>query len=225
MIALAGTLASSAGHLHPANPLLIIAYVALTLMVCCFVAGVRKWRFPLAGGDGHASALTAPAPAALEPPVVPLLPFDLRYYARRSSLAGTLATSHYVGVTNLGGQPERRAHMTADRMDPYPRKKSAVGTDPLFPHTVPPKSGGTPDAGILIGPGQERSWLIGNTWTRPDGRISVYEFSSGTGADWELCPDECWRISYRIRCVGVPDQPFSIVIEAEEGQAVVSLEG
>jgi hypothetical protein len=42
---------------------------------------------------------------------------------------------------------------------------------------------------------------------------------------WILGPDERWRISYRITCDGVPDVPFSIVIEAEEGQAVVRLQG
>jgi hypothetical protein len=161
-----------------------------------------------------------PAPAKPEPP-----PFKLRHYVRKTSLAGGWVTSHFVGVTNPAGQPERRAHMSAESMNPYPRNRSAVGTRPAFPHAVPPESEGTAAAGLVIGPGQEQSWSIGNTWTRPDGKISVYEFFSDTGADWELGPDERWRVSYRITCGSVPDVPFSIVIAAEEGGAVVSLQG
>ncbi|MGH3257122.1 MAG: hypothetical protein ACRDOU_17290 [Streptosporangiaceae bacterium] len=158
--------------------------------------------------------------AKQEPP-----PFELRHYARKAPLAGGRVTSHYIRVTNRAGQPERRAHVTAEFMAPYPRKKSAVGVDPAFPHAVPPESGGTAAAGLVIGPGQEQSWFIGYTWTRPDGKISVYEFFSDTGADWELGPGEHWRISYLITCDGVTAKPFSIVIEEEKGEAAVSLQG
>jgi hypothetical protein len=152
-------------------------------------------------------------------------PFRLRYYTRKAPLAGGRVTLHFVGVTNPAGQPERRAHMSAEGMNPYPRKRSVFGVDPAFPHAVAPESGGTAAAGLLIGPGQEQSWFIGNTWTRGDGKISAYEFFSDTSADWELGPDERWRISYRITCDGMPDKPFSIVIAAERGEGVGRLEG
>jgi hypothetical protein len=151
--------------------------------------------------------------AAPEPP-----PFRLRHYTREASLAGGWVTSHFVGVTNPAGQPERRAHMSAESMNPYPLNRSVFGVQPGFPHAVPPESAGTATAGLVVGPGQEQSWFIGNTWIRPDGKISVYEFFSDTGADWELRPDERWRVSYRIACDGDPDVPFSIVIAAEEGR-------
>jgi len=159
-------------------------------------------------------------PDAPEPPT-----FKLRYYTRTAPVAGRPAVSHYVGVTNPAGQPERRAHMTAEHMEPYPRRKSVLGTDPAFPSTVPPESGGTAAAGLVIRPGQEQSWFIGNTWTHPDGKVRVYNFFSDTGADWVFGPDERWRISYLITCGGVPAFPFSIVIAAEDGEAVVRLEG
>lgn len=159
-------------------------------------------------------------PGEPEPP-----PFGLRPYARRSSVAGTPAASHFVAVANPAGQPERRVRVTAEGMSPYPRGKSARGTDPAFPRAVPPESGGTPGAGLLIGPGQEQAWLIGNTWTRPDRRTSVYGFFSDTGEDWELGSGERWRVSYRIACDGLPDMPFSVVIEAGESGAEVRLEG
>lgn len=161
------------------------------------------------------------APGEPKPP-----PFRLRHHTRKSSLAGTPAASHFVAVTNPAGQPERWVHVTAESMSPYPRRRQAFGIDPAFPHAVPPEGADTPPpAGRVIAPGQEQSWAIGTTWTRPDGKISVCEFFSDTGADWELGPDERWRISYRITCDGVPGVPFSIVIAAEEGEAVVRLEG
>lgn len=170
---------------------------------------------------GDARRAVTSGPGEPEPP-----PFGLRYYARRSSLAGTPAASHFVAVTNPAGQPERRLHVTAEGMSPYPCRKPALGGDPAFPHPVLPEGADAPPpAGRAIAPGQEQAWLIGKTWTRPDGRISVYEFFSGTGADWELSPDERWRISYRVTCDGVPGVPFSIVIEAGESGAVVRPEG
>lgn len=153
-------------------------------------------------------------------------PFGLHYHTLRSSVAGTPAVSHFIGIKNPAGQPERRVHVTAESMSPYPRGKSALGTGPAFPHPVPPAGADTPPpAGRAIAPGQEESWLIGRTWTHPDGKARVYEFFSDTGADWGLDPDERWRISYRITCDGVPEMPFSIVIAAEGRQAVVRLEG
>jgi hypothetical protein len=67
--ALVGTLASSSGHLDATGLLAIVAYILLTLAVVCFFSGIRKWRFPLAAGNGHAGSLTASS-TALEPPAV-----------------------------------------------------------------------------------------------------------------------------------------------------------
>jgi hypothetical protein len=163
------------------------------------------------------------AESALAKPGPP--PFALRYYTRKDPLAGGIVTSHFVGVANPAGQPERRARMFAESMSPYPRIRTSYGVDPAFPHAVPPESGGTPAAGLVIGPGQEQSWYIGNTLKGGDGKVNVYKFFSDTGAAWELGPHERWRISYRISCDGMPDKPFSIVIAAEGGGVVVRLEG
>jgi hypothetical protein len=175
--------------------------------------GRREFRVRPHGAAESASATP-------EPP-----PFELRHYMRKDPLAGGIVTSHFVGVANPPGQPERRARMSAESMNPYPRRRTSYGVDPAFPHAVPPESGGTSAAGLVIGPGQEQSWFIGNTLIGGDGRINVYQFFSDTGAAWELGPDERWRISYRITCDGVPDKPFSVVIATERGEVIVRLEG
>ena len=38
------------------------------------------------------------------------------------------------------------------------------------------------------------------------------------GLQWRLDPDERWRFSYRIVSSPMPDVPFSLVAEAENGQ-------
>jgi hypothetical protein len=175
--------------------------------------GRREFRVRPHGAAGS-------APAKPEPP-----PFKLRHYTGEVPLAGGRVTSHFVGVANPAGQPERRAHVSVEGMNPYARNRSVFGVEPAFPHAVPPESGGDPAAGLVIRPGQEQSWFIGNTLIGGDGKISVYRFFSDTGASWELGPDERWRLSYRIACGGVPDVPFSIVIAAEEGTVALRLEG
>jgi hypothetical protein len=78
-LTLAGTLASSNGHLNATGLLAIIAYILWALAVVCFVAGVRRWRFPLASGDSRAGSLPAPSStawAALPPPINVILVCD-----------------------------------------------------------------------------------------------------------------------------------------------------
>jgi hypothetical protein len=183
--------------------------------------------YTLVVGDGRRDFPVRPhgvaesMPATSEPP-----PFGLRYYAREGPLAGGRATSHFVGVQNPAGQPERRARITAEGMDPYPQNRSQFASvEPRFSHPVPPESGGAAGAGRVIGPGQEQSWYLGQTWIRGDGKVSVSRFFSVTDADWLLDPDERWRISYRIECDGVPDKQFSVVIAVEDSELVVRLEG
>lgn len=167
--------------------------------------------------------------AAISAPTEPTAsPFKLRLYSRPAPEYGGWITSHLIGVTSPTGQPERRARIYLVRMEPYPRNKTPYSPAPALPYTVPPESGGQAEAGLLIGPGQEESWLIGQTGTGDDGEMNVFKFAKGAGGrdlSWQLDPDERWRLSYRIACEGVPDVPFSIVIEAEEGKALPRLEG
>ena len=157
-----------------------------------------------------------------EPP-----PFTLRHHMRPDPLYDGWVTSHFVAVTNLAGQPERRVRMSAERMDPYPRRQPLPNREerPVFPHAVPPESGGSAAAGLVIGPGQERSWYIGNTSKSGDGKINVSRFFSETRASWELGPDESWRLCYAIACGGRPEAKFTVVMAVEDGDLTLRLEG
>jgi hypothetical protein len=53
----------------------------------------------------------------------------------------------------------------------------------------------------------------------------TYVVSSRHESPRDFFPDEHWRISYRIACVGVPDTEFSIVMAVEDGEFTVRLEG
>lgn len=159
-------------------------------------------------------------PATPEPP-----PFELRYYTGTPPKHGSWVTSYFVGVTNPPGEPERRARMSVQRMDPKPRQNPPYpGVVPAFPYAVPPASGGSAAAGLTIQPGQEESWFIGDIGISTDGKINVWRFFRDLDASWELGPDERWRLYYRIECEGIPDRKFSIVLGTEDGKLTVLLE-
>jgi hypothetical protein len=161
----------------------------------------------------------APIPALVKPAPPP---FEVRYYSGGPSpdWAGTAATGHYIGVTNPAGQPERRVRMSVERVDPQP-----PGVKPRLPYSVPPASGGNSAIGVVIGPGQEESWLIGDAAIYGDGQIVLWSFygEMKTGG-WPLSPNEHWRLSYRIDSEGIPNKQFSIVLGVEDGNLVVRLE-
>jgi hypothetical protein len=147
--------------------------------------------------------------------------FKLNYYSRPEPKYGDWITAHIIGVTNPDGQPERRVRVTAERMEPYPKKTPPEGTGPSFPYTLPSAKGGDPEAGLLIKPGQEQSWLIGQTGTDDDGKMAVFGFASARNGRWDLGPDESWRFSYRIRCDGMEgEMPFSIVVDSLDGKTI-----
>ncbi len=148
-------------------------------------------------------------------------PLELNYYTRPAPEYGDWITAHFIAVANPDGQPERRAVITAEGMEPYPKQTPPDGAGPSFPYTLPSASGGNPEAGLLIKPGQEQSWLIGQTGTGDDGKMAVFGFGNPRKGRWELGPDESWRLSYRIRCDGVPDEvPFSIVVDSLDGKTI-----
>jgi hypothetical protein len=164
---------------------------------------------------GAISASTTP-----EPP-----PFELRLYTRTPPEYRGYATSYYVGVKNPPDQPERRARVSVEGMDPYPRQNPPYpNVRPAIPHDVPPASGAAATAGLVVRPGQEQSWFLGRIGIGTDRKIIVFKFFSHLDAGWELGPDESWRLSYRIESDGVPDRKFSIVLAAEDGELAVRLE-
>lgn len=79
-------------------------------------------------------------------------------------------------------------------------------------------------ARLVIEPGQEESWLLGNTGITSDGTINVWRFFNDLDAGWELGHGERWRLSYRIAWGGVPDMKFSVVMSVEDGKPAVHLE-
>ncbi len=51
--------------------------------------------------------------------------------------------------------------------------------------------------------------------------MAVFGFGNPGKGRWELGPDESWRLSYRIKCAGVPDEvPFSIVVDSLDGKTI-----
>jgi hypothetical protein len=146
-------------------------------------------------------------------------PFELRYYTGTPPGSDGYLTSYFVAVKNSPGQPERRARMSAEGMDPYPQSPYPYsGVRPEFPHDVPSASGSPAAAGLVIGPGQEESWFLGRVMTGTDGKITVFKFFSDLDGGWELLPGERWRITYRIACPGVPEVEFSVVMTVEDGK-------
>jgi hypothetical protein len=214
MIALVGALASSNGRFDATGLLAIIGYVLLAAAVGCFVSGVRKWRFPLAGG-GHAAALAAPQ-------------FKLNYYARTPFTRipyverADWMTGHFIGITSPEGQPERQVRVYLHGIDPHPRHIPDPQDEPQFSYTVPPDRG-NPDADQAIQPGQEESWFLGVTATDTIGGImSAGSFANHRwrGTPWILDPDETWRLSYRVTCDRMLAMRFTIVVDSLDGKTI-----
>lgn len=137
----------------------------------------------------------AAIPSAAKPALLPLEPrYDQTATYRHPK---DWMAEHRVGVFNPPGQPERKAHMYLIKMEPLPRNIPDLRWAPDFPYTVPPLSGGSPDAGLLIRPGQEELWNIGTTGTGIDGHMNAGAFTGGIrfGLPWRFDPDERWRLS------------------------------
>jgi hypothetical protein len=153
-------------------------------------------------------------------------PFKPHHFTRKPPPEyGDWMTYHFVRVKNPLGQPERRARMSLERMEPAPRHPPPPPGDATldFPHHLPRERRGQP-AGLLIAAGQEQSWYIGGTHIGSDGKISVFNFFNDRDAPWELEPSESWRLFYRIECDGVPEVPFVIVMKNERGELKIHVD-
>jgi len=136
-------------------------------------------------------------------------------------------TAHYLRVSNPIGQPEYRVNVYLEMMDPRePRYTPPPPYDakPQLGLPVPPKGSDRTAPSILIGPGQEKSWLLGYTSIGDDKKMHVSRFFSDRDISWELYSGESWRLSYRIAC-GVPasEVPFVVVIEPGGSEVTVRL--
>jgi hypothetical protein len=163
--------------------------------------------------------------AAIAAPTEPEpLPFELELYTGKAPPEyGDWITRHYLKIKNPAGQPERRVYVTQVGITPEPRHLAPYAPRPAFDYPVPPRRGGNAGAGLIVRPGQEESWFLGNTATGTDGKMNLFEFNVTNGArlSWQLDPDEDLRFTYRIRCDGViGEMEFRIRVYSEDGKTV-----
>ena len=175
--------------------------------------------------DGRREFPVRPHGAAESTPAKPGPPaFELRSYTGKPYENDDWLTSHFIGVKNPPGQPERRVRVIQVGMDPEPRHTPPYSPRPAFPYPVPPRGGGNSGPGVTIRSGQEESWFLGDTGTGGDEKMNVFGFNVTNGArlSWQLDPDESWRLSYRIACDGVAEEmEFSIVVDSQDGKTIL----